>query len=54
MECPHCKENLGMGDAYDLMILHSYHCNSKEGDKLNEAREKSYDHGDYCTCEDCI
>jgi hypothetical protein len=42
MKCPHCKEELGEGDGYDLMTNHRWNCNSKIGNKLRESLEREY------------
>ena len=50
MKCSHCGEELGSGDPYDLMASHRFRCNSSVARKLVESEQKSYGHGDYCTC----
>ena len=52
MKCPHCKEDLGNGDEYDLMKSHKYNCNSEVAFKAVRAEEESC-HTTYCTCGGC-
>lgn len=40
MKCPHCKDELGEGDSYDLMDKHLNWCNSKEASKVRVEQDK--------------
>ena len=42
MKCPHCKKELGKGDAYDLMYAHRWDCFSKVGNAMSDALEDEY------------
>jgi hypothetical protein len=40
MKCTHCGDELGEGDAYDLMKSHLWNCNSKAAKKVTDAIEE--------------
>lgn len=42
MHCPHCKEELGEGDAYDLMYSHRWNCFSKVGNAMSKSLENEF------------
>lgn len=45
-KCPHCNEDLGQGDSYDLAKDHIWSCRSKVARDFRKANdEEKYEHG---------
>ena len=42
MKCYHCKQELGNGDEYDLMVGHRWSCNSKVGNAMMKSLENEF------------